>query len=125
VKPNTSNAKPAPSAGLSYPSGRSLEQLLRCACLAFLSLVLACGDSQGTWPRYQLEKQFFKAQQSWSKAQLQVQSGQTIAKDDLAAKALHRMEEFAITSLFILSDDDSRKPIGIIHMHDLLKVGVV
>ena len=49
----------------------------------------------------------------------------TIAKDDLAAKALHRMEEFAITSLFILSDDDSRKPIGIIHMHDLLKVGVV
>ena len=49
----------------------------------------------------------------------------TIAKDDLAAKALHRMEEFTITSLFILSDDDSHKPIGIIHMHDLLKVGVV
>ena len=49
----------------------------------------------------------------------------TIAKDDLAAKALNRMEEFAITSLFILSDDDSHKPIGIIHMHDLLKAGVV
>jgi arabinose-5-phosphate isomerase len=49
----------------------------------------------------------------------------TIAKDDLAAKALHRMEEFTITSLFILSDDDSYKPVGIIHMHDLLKVGVV
>ena len=49
----------------------------------------------------------------------------TIAKNDLAAKALHRMEEFSITSLFILSDDDSHKPIGIIHMHDLLKVGVV
>ncbi len=49
----------------------------------------------------------------------------TIAKEDLAAKALHRMEEFTITSLFILSDDDSHKPVGIIHMHDLLKVGVV
>ena len=49
----------------------------------------------------------------------------TIAKDDLAAKALQQMEEFTITSLFILSDDASRKPIGIIHMHDLLKAGVV
>ena len=49
----------------------------------------------------------------------------TIAKDDLAAKALNRMEEFSITSLFILSDDGSHKPIGIIHMHDLLKAGVV
>jgi arabinose-5-phosphate isomerase len=49
----------------------------------------------------------------------------TIEKDDLAAKALNRMEEFTITSLFILSDDGSHKPIGIIHMHDLLKAGVV
>jgi arabinose-5-phosphate isomerase len=49
----------------------------------------------------------------------------TIAKDDLAAKALHIMEEFSITSLFILPKDGPRKPIGIIHMHDLLKAGVV
>jgi arabinose-5-phosphate isomerase len=49
----------------------------------------------------------------------------TIAKDDLAAKALHIMEEFSITSLFILPEDGPRKPIGIIHMHDLLKAGVV
>jgi arabinose-5-phosphate isomerase len=49
----------------------------------------------------------------------------TIAKDDLAAKALHIMEEFSITSLFILPEVDPRKPIGIIHMHDLLKAGVV
>jgi arabinose-5-phosphate isomerase len=49
----------------------------------------------------------------------------TIARDDLAAAALRRMEEFSITSLFILDDDGNRKPIGIIHMHDLLRAGVV
>jgi len=49
----------------------------------------------------------------------------TIAKDDLAATALRKMEEYAITSLFILAGDGSQKPIGIIHMHDLLRAGVV
>jgi arabinose-5-phosphate isomerase len=49
----------------------------------------------------------------------------TIAKNDLAARALHQMEEFSITSLFIVADDGSHRPVGIIHMHDLLRVGVV
>jgi arabinose-5-phosphate isomerase len=49
----------------------------------------------------------------------------TISRDDLAATALRRMEEFSITSLFILDDGESRRPIGIIHMHDLLRAGVV
>ncbi len=49
----------------------------------------------------------------------------TIAKGDLAAKALHIMEEFSITSLFVLTEDGSQRPIGILHMHDLLKAGVV
>jgi arabinose-5-phosphate isomerase len=49
----------------------------------------------------------------------------TISRDDLAATALRMMEEFSITSLFILDDDGSRRPVGIIHMHDLLRAGVV
>jgi arabinose-5-phosphate isomerase len=56
---------------------------------------------------------------------IMVANPKTIAKDDLAAKALLIMEECSITSLFILADDDSCRPIGIIHMHDLLKAGVV
>jgi len=49
----------------------------------------------------------------------------TISRDDLAATALRMMEEFSITSLFILGGEGSQKPIGIIHMHDLLRAGVV
>jgi arabinose-5-phosphate isomerase len=48
-----------------------------------------------------------------------------IEKDALAAKAVQQMEEFSITSLFVFEDRVSRIPLGIIHLHDLLKSGVV
>lgn len=48
-----------------------------------------------------------------------------ILKSCLAAKALHRMEEHSITSLFVFDDEESRVPVGILHIHDLIKGGVV
>ncbi len=48
-----------------------------------------------------------------------------ILRSNLAAKALQRMEEHAITSLFVFEKEDDSAPIGIVHLHDLLKAGVV
>jgi len=49
----------------------------------------------------------------------------TISPEALAAEALSRMEKHSITALLV-SDDPSSKPLlGIIHLHDLLKAGVV
>ena len=48
-----------------------------------------------------------------------------IGKDDLAAKAVQRMEEYSITSLFVFKKAGEKVPVGIIHLHDLLKAGVV
>ena len=48
-----------------------------------------------------------------------------ILRNNLAAKALQKMEEFSITSLFVFDDDAALKPIAIVHLHDLLKAGVV
>ncbi len=48
----------------------------------------------------------------------------TIAADALAARAVALMEEHSITSLFVL-DDGGKKPIGVVHLHDLLKAGIV
>ncbi|MFL1780646.1 Arabinose 5-phosphate isomerase KdsD [Candidatus Hepatincolaceae symbiont of Richtersius coronifer] len=45
-----------------------------------------------------------------------------IHKETNSAKALALMQEKKITSLFILED---KKPLGIIHIHDLLKMGVI
>jgi len=48
-----------------------------------------------------------------------------IEKDALAAKAVQRMEEYSITSLFVFNQVGDKVPVGIIHLHDLLKAGVV
>ena len=48
-----------------------------------------------------------------------------IEKDALAAKAVQRMEEYSITSLFVFNKAGDKIPEGIIHLHDLLKAGVV
>lgn len=46
----------------------------------------------------------------------------TIPPNMLAAKALAQMNARMITALFVVDDD--RKPLGILHLHDLLRVGV-
>lgn len=48
-----------------------------------------------------------------------------ILRTNLAAKALQKMEEHSITSLFVFETEEDRVPVGIIHLHDLLKAGVV
>jgi len=45
-----------------------------------------------------------------------------IMPDALAVEALRRMNEGRITSLFVL--DDAARPVGILHIHDLLRAGV-
>ena len=47
-----------------------------------------------------------------------------INRSELAAKALQQMEQFSITSLFVFEDDSSSRPVGIVHLHDLLKAGL-
>jgi arabinose-5-phosphate isomerase len=47
-----------------------------------------------------------------------------INRAELAARALQQMEQFSITSLFVFDDDEAMSPVGIIHLHDLLKAGI-
>ena len=47
----------------------------------------------------------------------------TIPEDGLAAEALSMLSEFKITALFII--DDKKAPIGLLHVHDCLAIGVV
>lgn len=55
---------------------------------------------------------------------LMTRNPKTIASDSLAAEAVDVMEQRPITSLFVLANG-SRKPIGVIHLHDLVKSGIV
>ncbi|MDR3490754.1 MAG: KpsF/GutQ family sugar-phosphate isomerase [Gammaproteobacteria bacterium] len=46
-----------------------------------------------------------------------------IRKGILAAEALRIMEDFKITSLVVTNDDSH--PVGIVHLHDILRAGVI
>lgn len=54
--------------------------------------------------------------------QIMTSKCKTISQDLLAVEALNIMEESAITSLVVT--DTKNKPIGVIHMHHILKAGV-
>lgn len=47
----------------------------------------------------------------------------TIAPDELAAKALSILEKHSITALVV--PDEEGRPVGIIHLHDILKQGII
>ncbi|MFA6303491.1 MAG: KpsF/GutQ family sugar-phosphate isomerase, partial [Legionella sp.] len=47
----------------------------------------------------------------------------TTTKDLLAAEALAVMQKYAITSLVVVDADN--KPYGVLHLHDLLKAGII
>jgi arabinose-5-phosphate isomerase len=56
-------------------------------------------------------------------ADVMTRKPKVIASTALAAKAVQIMEQFSITSLVVV--DAQRKVIGVVHLHDLLKAGVV
>jgi arabinose-5-phosphate isomerase len=56
--------------------------------------------------------------------ELMTRDPKTIAAEALAAEAVAVMEQYPITSLFVL-DNGSKKPIGVVHLHDLVKAGIV
>ncbi|MBM4141324.1 MAG: KpsF/GutQ family sugar-phosphate isomerase [Nitrospira sp.] len=68
--------------------------------------------------------------EKWGKTFFDMKAGEVMSKnpkiileDELAAKALSIMETYSITSL-IVPDDEGRAK-GIIHLHDILKQGIV
>ncbi len=58
-----------------------------------------------------------------SAGELASRNPKTIGADDLAAKAVELMERHSITTLVVTDSD--RRIVGVIHLHDLLKNGIV
>jgi arabinose-5-phosphate isomerase len=46
-----------------------------------------------------------------------------IGPDELAAKAVEMMERFSITTLVVA--EQAKRIVGVVHLHDLLKHGIV
>ena len=56
-------------------------------------------------------------------ATLSSRTPRTIGPDDLAARAVEVMERYSITTLVVMEGE--RRILGVIHLHDLLKNGIV
>ena len=54
--------------------------------------------------------------------ELMTKNPKTISKDSIASSAMKLMNDKKITNLFVV---ENKKPIGVIHIHDLLSKGVV
>lgn len=52
------------------------------------------------------------------------QNPKRIRSTELAAKALQQMEQYSITSLFVFENETTGTPVGVVHLHDLLKAGI-
>ena len=55
--------------------------------------------------------------------QIMNKSPKVIFPDTLAAEALHIMETYKITSLIVTNE--LKNPVGVVHMHDILRAGVM
>lgn len=82
-----------------------------------LSGILTDGDIRRIVIKYQSELSNLKA------IDVMTKNPKTIGVDDFAATALHLMEKHSITALAVVSEDNT--PISVVHIHDLLKAGVV
>ncbi len=51
-------------------------------------------------------------------------SPKRIERQRLAVDALRRMEQHQITALFVVDRDGDDRPVGIVHLHDLIKAGL-
>jgi len=56
-------------------------------------------------------------------SEMMTQNPRTIKKDELAIKAVKLMEAYGITSIPVVNA--SKHPIGIVHLHDLMRLGIL
>ena len=82
-----------------------------------LSGILTDGDIRRVVVKYSSDITHLKAKE------VMTINPKTVAQNDFAASALHLMEKYSITALAVVDDDN--KPLGVVHIHDILKAGVV
>ena len=90
-------------------------------CLGCVGFVNAEGDLTGILTDGDLRRCLSQSILNEKAINLMTRNPKTVTKDMISAEALKIMHDKKITNLFVIED---RKPIGVIHIHDLLNNGV-
>lgn len=107
------------------PSGQSMAQALvtmTAKSLGCLGIVDANGKLQGVITDGDLRRHMGADLLTATVDMIMTRKPKTIAPSMLASAALELINSSRITALFVV---DKGKPVGIIHVHDLLRLGVV
>lgn len=92
--------------------------------LAILVVLGSCGDRRELWTRYQAQKSFFKAQQAISRAELSMESGQPVNREDLGSRLEDALMKFnRLESEFTEADSTlltmaSQAYLGLARLHE-------
>ncbi len=98
-------------------SSKRLGMTIVCDSEGRIAGIITDGDLRRGIQRWGAEFFTMKAEDVMTK------NPKTIKRDVLAVKALSKMEKYSITSLIV--PDEENKPLGVIHLHDILKSGIV
>jgi len=98
-------------------SSKRLGMTVVCDREGFIRGIITDGDLRRGIQRW--GEKFF----SMKAEEVMTKNPKTIHEDALAVKALAIMEQYSITSLIV--PDEEKKPKGVIHIHDILKSGIV
>ena len=85
------------------------------------AVVDGAGNLTGVLTDGDLRRAFQKGFQDITVEQAMGRRPQTVTQDTMAAEILARMNDASITCMFVTA---KQKPIGVIHIHDLLRAGV-
>ena len=90
----------------------------RLGCVGFVNKQ---GELTGVFTDGDLRRKMSPALFNQTGVEVMTHNPKQVAGDMMAAQALHFMNEKKITTLFVTTEN---KPVGIIHIHDLLKLGL-
>lgn len=90
----------------------------RLGCVGFVN---AKGELTGIFTDGDLRRKMSPVLFNQKGVDVMTRNPKRVSGDMMAAEALHFMNEKKITTLFVTQDN---KPVGIVHIHDLLKLGL-
>ena len=113
-----------PLVGLEAPFKDVLLEMTR-KRLGTTGVTDASGKLAGIFTDGDLRRQMERQTDLFARKAFEVMTARpkTIAATELAVTAVARMEDFKITTLFVV--DDENRPRGILHLHDILTSGAV
>ena len=112
-----------PLVGFDAPMSEALLQMTA-KSFGAVGVVDGTGNLKGVVTDGDLRRHMSGDLMSKTAGQVMTEGGLVIARDHLASEALRIMNEKKITSLFVVGEDGSRRPVGILHVHDCLRAGV-